>query len=112
MTISPIARATPTPLNLRPSARNQDIDFEKTLTEKDKKIIQMISPSSGDAGKKKIDNLKVIIALDRTMGNLQGEIDLNYVNNLKDRLVTGQSNAIPSSVLDKLISVVSDGRHA
>lgn len=87
------------------------IKIADVLTGTDKAIIQQVSPfAAGGSGPKQINGLATIIALERAHGNLQGEIDANYVNNLKKRLIAAGSEAIPLNILDKLVAVVSAGQ--
>ena len=84
------------------------IKLADVLTDADQTIIRRISPSQdGGAGPRQINGLATIIALERSHGNLQGEIDANYANSLKQRLLAGKSEAVPLDMLDKLIVAVS-----
>ncbi|MFO1379299.1 MAG: hypothetical protein U1F63_02855 [Chitinivorax sp.] len=84
------------------------IKFADVLTDTDKAILQRVSPlQGGDAGPRRIDGLAAIIALERSHGNLQGEIDADYANGLKQRLLAAKSEAVPLDMLDKLIAAVS-----
>lgn len=113
MAISPISQSTPGTFVQKKGKIDESINIEGTLTENDKKILQKVSPFiNGGNGTKQINNLATIIALDRVHGNLQGEINADYAKNLKNRLITGNSDTIPLSILDKLISLVSESRYA
>lgn len=83
------------------------IKFSDVLTGADKAMIQKVSPfADGGRGPRQINGLAVVIALERTQGNLQGEIDADYAGQLKNRLLAAHSDVLAESTLDKLIAAV------
>lgn len=91
---------------LRASA--DSIKFNDVLTDRDKALIQRVSPSLDEgSGPKPVNGLAVVIALERAQGNLQGEIDAAYAGSLKNRLLSAKSDVLPVNMLDKLIAAVS-----
>lgn len=94
-------------------AGENGIKFTDVLTATDQAILQKVSPfSEGGSGPRQINGLAVVIALERAQGNLQGEIDAHYASDLKNRLLSAHSDAIPLHTLDKLIAALSVDVHA
>lgn len=89
-------------------AGENSIKFTDVLTDMDKAIIQKVSPlSEASSGPRQINGLAVVIVLERVQGNLQGEIDVDYASELKNRLLAAKSDVFPLSTLDRLIAAVS-----
>jgi hypothetical protein len=91
----------------RKASSAEGFKIQTTLTRADKEIIEKISPLREEqSGVQQINKLATLIALERSSGNLKGEIDQNYVVELKNRMGASKSDAVSADLLDKLLFFV------
>jgi hypothetical protein len=91
----------------RKATSAEGFKIETTLTRGDKEIIEKISPLREEQnGVQQINKLATLIALERSSGNLKGEIDQNYAVELKNRMGASKSDAVSADLLDKLLFFV------